>query len=323
MSRYCGDKDTTEVLKAVDHWRKNCLESDGAVFLEDSLWKLEYFKGLDKFFIQNLDEGEGNFFEKLETQLEAAALPVKKLAAEMLWVMFLCPSNITPGKKREGILRLWQWSEERFSDRSPWLQDGVLSGVGSSGTAYNTNRWRELVYFIRLMIDFKELNPSDHEILLCDGWKMDKWMERIEENQSRQFRHMFLFLLFPDRFERIFGGRDRKTIVSMALDIPQAKVNKLSVFEIDERLAIIRKEQEKIYNTENLDFYLPPMEDLWRKTPNSWLFTWNPDKWPWDSLNNDRDITHGGKTVTHSWNCSNHNIKVGDKAYLAPYGEKT
>jgi hypothetical protein len=257
----------------------------------------------------------------LEIQLEPAAASVKKLAAEMLWVMFLCSSNIKPETKRDGIRKIWQWSEEKFPETSPWLQDDVLVGVGSSGTGYNTNRWRELVYFIRLMIVFKGLSAADREALLKDGWTMNKWLETIEENESRQFRHMFLFILFPDLFERIFGGVDRKMVVRWVLDIPQARVNKLSAFEIDEKLANIRRDQEESYKTKELDFYLSPMQELWGKTPNSWLFTWNPDNFPWESLNSDRDTTHGGKTVTHRWSCSNRNAKVGDKAYLTRTGK--
>jgi len=178
MSRFIGDRDATEILKASDHWRKNCLEMDGSVFQEDSLWIVENFKELDKFVVQKLDDGDGNFFQKLETQLEATASPVKKLAAEMLWVMFLCPSNIKPPKKRDGILKIWEWSEEKLPETSSWLQDGVLFGIGSSGTAYNTNRWRELIYFIRLMIALKALGAGERSALLDDGWKMDKWLER-------------------------------------------------------------------------------------------------------------------------------------------------
>jgi len=157
MSRYCGEKKVEPILNAAQYWKKQGLLSDGSVFSTDDLWTLTHLEAMDKYFIKQVDEGEGNFYEKLESQLESADICVKKLAAEMLWVMLLCPSNITETKKSEGVQLIWSWSGDNFPEDLEWLSDSVLGGVGSAGTGYNTNRWRELVFFIRLMIAFKTL----------------------------------------------------------------------------------------------------------------------------------------------------------------------
>ena len=69
---------------------------------------------LVRYFAENLDEGEGNFIEKLEAQLAPAPPTAKQLAAEMLWVMYLIlvPSAMQPGTKRQQIQRVWEWSGE-------------------------------------------------------------------------------------------------------------------------------------------------------------------------------------------------------------------
>ena len=72
MSRYCGEHDSLLVLKAAEHWRSSCLESDGAVFTENSLWTLEHFKQVEQYYLYRLEEGEGDFFQKLEFQLAPA-----------------------------------------------------------------------------------------------------------------------------------------------------------------------------------------------------------------------------------------------------------
>jgi len=266
-------------------------------------------------------EGYGYFFNKLETQLAPTTPETKQLAAEMLWVMFLCPGNITAATKRNGIQKIWEWSGEDLNTETEWLTNEVLRGVGSAGTAYNTSRWRELMYFIRIMIAFKKLVGSEREELLTDVLKLAKWLEQIPENETRQFRHMMLFLLFPDEFERIFGGTDRRKIVVAFTGKTEAEVNTLSALDIDNELAAIRNEQEQTYDTKEIDFYNPPLRDLWGDDRNvTWLMSWNPNNWPWETLDSDREATHAGKTVTLRWACANRKAAVGDKAYLVRTG---
>ena len=321
MSRYCGNDDSKPILEAVEHWRQNGLINDGSIFSGKFLWKLEHFKALDKYFINQLDEGDGTFFEKLAGQLAPTDPEVKQLTAEILWVMLLCPSNISSKTKADGIRTIWNWSGESLPEDLPLLHDAILGGVGSSGTAYNTNRWRELIFVIRVMMAFKELTQSERESFLKDGWAFAKWMEQIPECDTRQFRHMILFLLFPDDFERIFGGTDRRKIVFTFGGKSDAQVKTLTALDIDKELSTIRKNQAQIYETKELDFYVPPLRELWRDTKNvSWLITWNPKMWNWETMANDRSATHANKTVTLRWTFANRNAKVGDKAYLSRTG---
>jgi len=321
MSRYTGDKDSTAILKAAEHWRKQGLLAEGSIFTDKSLWRLEHFQALNEHFVNQPLEGEGSFFEKLSTQLVNTGPEVKQLAAEILWVMFLCPSNIGIEKKREGIQTIWGWAEESFPEDSPWLRDECLGGVGSAGTGFNTNRAREYVFIIRIVMNLKELAPPDREALLKDGWKLAEWLEQIPECGGRQFRHMMLFLLFPDSFERIFGGTDRRRVVTAFSGKSEPQVNAMSAMEIDKELHLIRKNQEDAFGIKDLDFYETPLRELWKDAGNaSWLLTWNPDKWNWQSLEADRVATHRGETVTHRWTCANRKAAVGDKAYLARTG---
>ena len=78
-------------MEAAGHWRQNGLLTDGSIISDKSPWKLDHLQALDQHFIQQPDDGEGNFFEKLLAQLALTAPEVKQLAAELLWVMFLCP----------------------------------------------------------------------------------------------------------------------------------------------------------------------------------------------------------------------------------------
>ena len=107
MSRYCPDRDIKPMINAAEHWRQHGLLNDGSILTDKAIWKPEYLEDLTRYFINQPDAGEGSFFEKLSKQLAPTAPEVKQLAAEILWVMLLCPSNIREAKKREGIATIW------------------------------------------------------------------------------------------------------------------------------------------------------------------------------------------------------------------------
>jgi len=267
MSRYCGEADPVLILKAAEHWCAQCLEKDGAVFSEMPLWTLEHFRQMEQYYVNRLDEGEGDFFQKLESQLAPAPPEVKQLAAEMMWVMLLCPSNLTFEAKRDSLQKIWGWSGRPLSESSEWLSPEVLRGVGSGGVSYNINRWRELVFFTKAMLAFKGLGAGERDKDLSDGWAFAGWLQSVPEEETRQFRHMLLFLLFPDTFERIFGGTDRYQITSHFSNKPKAEIDHMPQIVIDQELQKIRAELEQQYQTRDLDFYEPPLVALWKKSP--------------------------------------------------------
>ena len=260
MSRYhaCGIHE--RMLEASQHWKEVALRSDGAVFAKEPVWTLPYLQDLKQYFIDQPDEGKDSFFVKLEKQLEATEPEVKQLAAEMLWVIYLCPDNITKPRKLGNIRQVWEWSGEPFPENSDWLAEDVLGGAGNAGTGFNTNIPDELAFFIRLMIAFKSLAESERHELLSDSWKFGKWLEQVPECDRRQFRNMIVFLLFPDDFEHIFSGTKRREIVQKFT----GKTRLSSALEIDRELLDIRRQKEEEYGTKNLDFYAPPLSELWQ-----------------------------------------------------------
>tara|TARA_R110001599_G_scaffold263053_1_gene463642 strand:- start:1462 stop:4086 length:2625 start_codon:yes stop_codon:yes gene_type:complete len=321
MARFVGERHSEPMTAAAEEWKQRCLEGNGSVFSEDAIWTSENIAVLEKYFSNNLDEGEGDFFDKLERQLEQTLPEVKKLASEMLWLMFLCPSNIGAEAKRRGIERIWSWSGEELNSDHRMLSDQVLQGIGSSGTSFNTNRWRELVYFIAFTKNIIGLPSAERSELLNSSWKLAEWLEPLPENNGRQLRHMILYLLFPDTFERIFGGTDRRAILLACSGKSKATINKMSPLEIDKELAEIRAGYSKDFPGESLDFYVSPLKEQWKEREHqSWLFTWNPVKWNWESLPSDINKVQDGKTVVLGWNCANSNVKSGDRAWLMRLG---
>ena len=267
MSRYCGEFDSKPILTAAKHWRTECLLKDGAIFSNEPLWTLERFQEVEQHYVRRLDEGEGDFFQKLEFQLAPAPPQVKQVVAEMMWAMLLCPSNLALGTKQDAIQKIWSWSGEPVPESPLWMSPQVLKGIGGAGVSFNIQRWRELVFFTEAMLAFKSLYINERERLLSDGWTFAEWLRSVPEEESRQLRHMLLFLLFPDTFERIFGGTDRYQITSHFSNKPKAEIDHMPQIVIDRELQKIRAELEQQYQTKDLDFYEPPLVALWKKSP--------------------------------------------------------
>ena len=265
MSKYIHNRDVSALFEIGEQFKNRCLINQTSMFTDERLWTSENNKYLISNFVNSPDEGDGNFIDKLEEQLKRSPASVKKLAAEMLYILLLCPSNIGPLKKREVVETIWNWSGDGLDMSASIFTDAALQGAGSAGTAFNTGRWREFNYIINFFDKWSAVDKSDQTNLLNDKWKFSKWLEIIPENETRQFRHMILYMLYPDSFERIFSYGDRIKIVSTYTGSRAKDIRKeYSAFDMDKKLLDIRNNLiQKNNGDEKVDFYIKPW-DGWR-----------------------------------------------------------
>lgn len=257
------------VLRAAALWRKRCLQDNGSVFSDADLWTSENVDHLVRYYIGNLDGGDGTFLEKLKKQLAPAPRTAKHLAAEMLWVMYLFPvsGSIKPETKRDQITQVWEWSGENFPQTTPELVTALETGIGTTGQAYNTRRWKELVFFIEIIQKWLQLSSSERDSFLTGPWGFAEWLDDQEGAGNRQLRHILLYLLFPDHFEPICSIRIKRNIVSYALiEIQEdwAKIDYRNCAVLDKTLSDIREKlQERREAPADFDFYDEPYLKIW------------------------------------------------------------
>ncbi|WP_312543633.1 McrB family protein [Pantoea eucalypti] len=262
MSRYTGKEQADQILEAASEWRQRCLINGGSLFSNKNLWDSQHLAEIERDVINSQLELEGNFMHRLKEQLAGVSPEAKQLTAEMLWLLFLCASNTSVRTKREQITTIWELAGEALNNDNPLLKDAVLSGVGSAGTGFNTFRAREFAYITNVLKALLALSQAEREARLSDGFAFAEWLSIIPENASRQFRHMLMFMLFPDDFERIFSNNDRRIIIRAFK--PQQK-EELSAVAMDRALLEIRREQEENQNSKQLDFYVSPLSEIWQK----------------------------------------------------------
>ena len=103
MSRFNPNRDTTAIFDAVQQWIRTCLIEGGSLFGDKPLWQSATIDELVREFTDKPDEGESNFFEKLEGQMAPASADAKCLMAEMLWALILFQSGTAAATKREHV----------------------------------------------------------------------------------------------------------------------------------------------------------------------------------------------------------------------------
>lgn len=257
------------ILDAVEHWKKTALLSDGGVFGKERIWSVDCLEELGSV-AEQLDNK--NFYENLGTQLKQKPPEIIQLAAEICWFVYLCPS-MSQSNKREKIESIWKESGRPFPESSELLSDETLRGIGHGGTAFFVWPRSEFMFFIRLIASLKNLPVFELEKLLSDPWEFAEWIEQenIPEHETRTLRHMTLLLLFPDNFERVFSGTQKREIVHKFTGETKAQVRSLSPTSIDRHILDIRHQEEKKYPDVELDFYGSPLKEKWS---NEAEFTW-------------------------------------------------
>jgi MoxR-like ATPase len=263
---------TEGILDAAKSWRETALVGRESIFTGEPIWTATYVQELVTHFVQQPDTGEGGFLDKFRQQLATASQSARKLAAEMLWVMMLFPSNITRSHKTNLVAAVWEWSGEPFDREHPLVEQGFTnafgSGIGSGGMSYNSRRPNELEFFIRIMQRWNQESPAVHG-LLESPWAFANWLDRVKGADTRQLRHMLLHLLFPHQFERISSGAHKRKIVAVFGHLAEPGTVEMLTDDDsawttqDKRILRIRRVLEERYPSQWLDFYHPPLWEQW------------------------------------------------------------
>lgn len=269
MSSYSPERDKSALYSAARAWaQRSLLDSDSILSDTKGLWTSEVLDELDRRFVQNYDEGEGTFIQKLQGQLSGGSPECYQLMAELMWALNLFPSNIGPAVKRQNVMQIWSWSGSDLQPDSTFLSDEVLAGIGSAGTAYNTHRWRELSFAINILRELRKREPTEQREILADPWRFLKWLRSQSGAAQRQLLHILPHLIFPDTFERISSGGDKVKILTAFTDESAPVWRNRSPIEVDKALLELRRSLEAEAGG-SIDFYSSELRPRWRAAPST------------------------------------------------------
>ncbi len=265
MARYCENLNVQKIYDAATRLLERCLQGEGSLLNDDEeLWTLGNLEKLRSHFVDNPDEGDRSFAEKFEDQIKQAGSEICRLAAEIVAVHFLFPSNVGGHKKRELVDKVLGWGGASLPAEG-LLVDALSRGIGSGGMGYNTNRPFEIAFVIEFAIAWKHLDADKRAASALDPWKFMETIDSVEGADSRQVRHMLLHILFPDTFERIASREHKRRIVESFKSLLAADVNE----SVDRNLFAIRGKLDSLLENKAFDFYWPPLVEVWKDSDDS------------------------------------------------------
>lgn len=260
--------ETERIVIAAETWQKRCLEAPGSLFAERPLWSRETFEELRGLYVENPDEGDTGFFEKLENQLKPGSPEAKCLMAEMTWVVYLIDSNTRADTKLDRIATVWKWSGRDFPDRHELLKPEVL-GAGAVHVAHH-RIWKEYQFLVVAMLEWTMLANNEREALLGRPWDFASWLDGTELAEGSTLRHAILYLLFPDEFEPIISRAHKKKIVHLG-DKRAGEPYRPRV-ALDEAILDIRRRLEAVSDNREFHFHQQPFVQFWDdKKADSWF----------------------------------------------------
>lgn len=257
MARY-SEHDTSRIYEAADAFRNNYLLRDGSLLFEQaSLWRPELLESIHKAFVATPDEGDRSFIDKFRDQIKPAGTDVIRLAAELLAVYFLFPSNVGGFRKRQVVNEVLGWAGDNLPENH-LVSVAFEHGIGSGGQGYNTRRPFEIAFLIEFAKAWKALPTEQQQAAANDPWKFQELIDGTEDAESKQLRHMLLHLLFPDSFERIASGNHKRRVIAAFTGLVQDEHE-----DEDRQLLAIRQGLEDLMPGKTLDFYWSPLEAAW------------------------------------------------------------
>ena len=274
MATWTGLDHTPQIVNSAEEWRNKCLLADESLFADENLWALENFVELKDLFVGNPIVGNRTFYDKLREQIGNAKPPIIQLASEALWLLllFVYQGSMKPATKRQRILEVWGISGAS-PPTSPHLDDDVLRGLANPGTAFMAGIWAEYGFLLTLMEAWKGLSTKQQSSLLSDKpWELGDWISGANGSDVRSFRHMFLYLCYPNHYEKICSRTAKKQIyAAFSKWVSEGKdpyKGTPSPCTLDQSIYQVREALQEEHGTEELDFYREPIESLWReKTP--------------------------------------------------------
>ncbi|MCY4144419.1 MAG: AAA family ATPase [Gammaproteobacteria bacterium] len=269
------------VLEAAQKWKQRCLIEGRSVFGEEPLWSVEHFEELYIHFVQRPDAGNRSFVDKLKDQLANTTPQAKCLWAEITWIFWLLVRSVRRESKIQQIRLAWDWASKQLPLEHWALQDVLSQGVVNPGPAYQIQRDRELSFVVTLMRSWFALPENERESLLDDPWVFAKWVDSNEGAEKRQFRHVLLFLLFPDEFEpSVVSNHKQKIVQTYGQAAGQSlRVEDLDLVGLDKALLATRKHLERENPGDEIHFYDNRFRNEWSNGATLGISRTSDDEW--------------------------------------------
>jgi 5-methylcytosine-specific restriction protein B len=261
-----SEHDPSRIFEAAREWRDQCLVAGKSLLWPGhDVWSPANLQRFKACFIDKPDEATDKTFEvKFKAQLAGENADITRLGCDLLFVYFLYPTSVGRPRKVGLIREVASWKGVDVDESSPRFEC-FKHGIGNPGLVYNTSRPYELTYLARFAIVLTNMPDAERAALLKDHRRARKILDDLAEEHRETFdrppqlRHVVLYLLFPNDYERIASEGHKARICEAFGDI----VDGDKPDDVDDHLKVIREKLTDFLPGRDLDFYWDPLRACW------------------------------------------------------------
>jgi hypothetical protein len=255
-----------ETFIALAHIRATTLVTFKSLFMpERDLWTLQQLRRFHTKFLAGWeDDASGTFLAKLRRQLADADDDLFQFAAELLYVQQFFTTRAGAEKKLENVREVLKWSAAPVQIPT-WAVLGVKEGLAGD-QSFNQQRPYHIVWLTEYLIRWHEISTGEREKLLGDPWLFAQDAHRVEGSKGahQPMREAWLYMIFPEYFENISSGADKKALVKVFGDRLSGGISG----DVDHDLFAIRSALNGEHG-DGFHYYRPPLIDIWKPKPGT------------------------------------------------------
>lgn len=217
------------IATAVDLLREQVFERErGSLFTPGiPIWTSEALAEVKQRFIDQPDESDETFEQKLKKQLAGANDAAIQLMAEALYVYCMVAEQMHGKTKIRNVRAILDWMRHPAAVPEPLLA-AAEQGLTNTGTFYLTNKPFQLAFLINVAAAWNALPTSEEERktmdpwandlstqrerLLADPWAFKEFVLRVPCDRAIPMRMALLHFVFPDAFEIIISATHKRLI---------------------------------------------------------------------------------------------------------------
>jgi 5-methylcytosine-specific restriction protein B len=200
------------IYAAATRWMGRALHSSRGIFVERPVWLPEALHELSERLAGQPERGQ-RFEDAWHQQLDGSTSHMFQLAAELVYVHLLFPTDVSPASKR----RLVHRTAERATPVVPVPEEFDVAldrGIAPTGPAFKTRRHSQLRFLLRVAQSFQRLPARERNALTLNPWACKAWLAEVPADGGTTQREALLHLLFPDTFEPIVSIELKRAIVA-------------------------------------------------------------------------------------------------------------
>jgi 5-methylcytosine-specific restriction endonuclease McrBC GTP-binding regulatory subunit McrB len=200
-----------DIYDAFNCFKRRFLTDKKSIFSDkENIFNPSNLDKILKGFVNNPDESNSSFDDKIKKQLGEENIETHELFAHVVWLWSLVASDMKPESKQNDVNK-WLSDDKKVQTDNQFFFD---HGIMSTGQYHKTNKPAELIYIINFFNKILKNHDTKYIELIKNGVNDNLEKQEVKIGDSTRKVAMYnilLHLLEPNRYSAIssFGHKEK------------------------------------------------------------------------------------------------------------------